>query len=343
MAFSGDKTWGVTRDDIIAAALRKIGEYDSADGVLVPEKTDASLALNAITKEWSAEGIGIWVRQRTILFLSKGQPYYWLGQNPTNDATNRIYHQATADNHFKTATLNIAGIAADTALNITDTAWLDINQQLATKPTSAGSPQIGVRLDDGTIFWSTISSTAAGTVTMAAGLPSAAAIGRRVYVFLTRTSRPIRCLHAYRTDVHGIDTPVMLIGRVNYEQQTNKFSDGDPTQLCFEGMVAERTSSALHSRVLVWPINNSMNVDYLNLITEHYVDDLDSASQNPQFPAEWANALIWNLAAELAFEYGLPVKDRQQLLMVAGSKKANLVNSSDLENASVSLEPDYGR
>jgi hypothetical protein len=343
VAFSGDKTWGLTRDDIIAAALRKIGEYDSADGPSPAEKTDASLALNAITKEWSAEGLGIWVRQRTILFLSKGQPYYWLGPNPNNDTTNLIWHQATADNHFKVAALNTAGVATDTVLNITDTDWRDINNQSATKPTATGPPQIGVRLDDGSIHWTTIASVASGTVTLTTGIPSAAAAGRRVYAFLTRTSRPVRCLHAYRTDTSWIDAPMQLIGRVNYEQQSNKLSSGDPTQVVFEGMVAERTSSALHARVMVWPAQNSMTCDYINLITEHYVDDFDAASNNPQFPAEWANALIWNLAAELAFEYGLPVKDRQQLLMVAGSKKANLVNSSDLENASVSLEPDYGR
>ena len=59
MAFSGDKTWGVTRDDVILAALRKTGEYDSADGPSTAEKTDAALALNTLVKEWAAEGIGI--------------------------------------------------------------------------------------------------------------------------------------------------------------------------------------------------------------------------------------------------------------------------------------------
>ena len=343
MAQSGDKTWGVTRDDIITAALRKIGEYDSADGPSSSEKTDAALALNALIKEWSSEGIGIWVRQRTVLFLNKGQPYYWLGPNPTNDTTNRVYHQACADNHYKEAPLLAAASASATALSITDTTWLDANRQTATKPTATGPPQCGVRLTDGTIHWSTIASVGANTVTLTDALPSGASAGAMVYAFLTRTSRPIRLLAAYRTSTSGIDTAIEITGRVNYEQLTNKLSDGDPTKVVFENYVAERTSSALHSRCMVWPAKNSVNCDRISLITEHYMDDLDSSSNNPQFPAEWANALIWGLAAELSFEYGLPMKDRSQIIGMAEQKKFNLVNAADIENASVSLEPDSGR
>jgi hypothetical protein len=335
VAFSGDKTFSVTRDDLINAALRKLSAYDSAAGAAAYELTDAAFTLNAILKEWAAEGLAIWLRQKTVVFLNRGQPYYWLGPNPANDATNRIYHQACESSLFKEATILATEAAGQTILSIGDTAWLDINQQTATKP-AAG--QIGIRLDDLTIHWTTVSGVGVDTVTVAGALPSQASTGAKVYAFTTRTSRPIRVLQALRRDTSGIDTSVGLIGRNDYEALSSKFSSGEPLQVCFEPMVQEQTSSALHSRIQVWPVDNSLSCDLLLLLTEHYPDDLDASSNNPQFPAEWANAIIWNLASELAPEYGVSDRERAQLDRQAMMKKAVLF-SLETENASVSFAP----
>jgi len=340
MAFSGDKTWGLTRDDIIAAALRKCGAYDSANGATATEIADAATSLNAIIKEWSAEGLGIWLRQKTIVFLNRGQPYYWLGPNPTNSATNRIYHQACADSVYKEAPLSADLAGGATILTIADTAWLDANRQTATKPTATGPPQIGIRLDDLTIHWTTIAAVGTDTVTISAGLPAAASAGAMVYSFLTRTSRPIRCLLAYRTSTDGIDNEVTLIGRTAYEQLSSKYASGEPTQVSFEATITEQTSSALHSMLHVWPVQNSISCDRLGLLTEHYADDMDAAGNNPQFPAEYANALIWNLAAEMADEYDVPPVKLAGIVRRAEVKKANVIAASDMENASLLLQPE---
>lgn len=340
MAFSGDKTWSLTRDDIIAAALRKCGAYDSANGATSAEITDAATTLNAIMKEWSVEGLGIWLRQRTILFLNRGQPYYWLGPNPTNDATNRIFHQACADGVYKEATLSVDEAGGATVLDIGDTAWLDVNRQTATKPTTTGPPQIGIRLDDLSIHWTTIAAVGLNAVTITDMLPGTASAGAMVYSFTTRTARPIRCLAAYRTDINGLDTAISLIGRVSYEQLSNKLADGEPTQLAFEAAITERTSSALHARCNVWPARNSSNCDRISLITEHYADDLDASGNNPQFPVEYANALIWNLAAEMGDEYEVPPVKLARIQRRADEKKYNVIAAADMENASLQLQPE---
>ena len=35
------------------------------------------------------------------------------------------------------------------------------------------------------------------------------------------------------------------------------------------------------------------------------------------FPNEWLNALVWNLADQIAIEYGLPINVRQEIMVKA--------------------------
>jgi hypothetical protein len=338
VAFSGDKTWSVTRDDVISAALRKIAVYDAADGIPAQELTNAATALNALIKEWAGEGLAIWLRQKTILILNYGQPYYWLGPNPTNDTTNRIWHKAYADTEHKENTITADLAAAATVVSVTDANWIDANRKSANKP--AASDQIGIRLDDSTMWWTTASAVGVSNqITLTSGIPAGrtAASGSRIYSFLVKTSRPVRCLQAIRSNTDGIDNEIQLIGRNDYERLTQKTSSGEPNQVCFESFITQQTSNALHSVVRVWPAKHSTSVDKIILITEHYPDDLDNPTENPQFPAEWSNALIWGLAEELSFEYGVDPSTRAQISNKAAQKKAMMFASSDIENAPVSF------
>lgn len=330
MAFSGDKTWGVTRDDIVKAALRKIGSYDAANTPATDEISDAAVALNALVKEWTGQGLGLWLRQRTLLILNPGFQRYSLGPSGTTGTTDNFH--AFADTLLKANTIASDEAAAETVLSIEDDDWVDFQGQTITKPTTGN---IGIRLDDGSIHWTTIAGVGTDTVTLTAALPSAASSGRQVYAYATRTSRPVRVVAAYREDTSGNASEVRLLGRTEYEQLSRKGASGEPLCIHFDPQL---TDAKLH----VWPASNSLSTDKLVLVTEHYSDDLDSASNNPQFPAEWANALIWNLAAELAFEYGKPADLRVQLLQIAGQKKTILFETADVENAAVTFAPERG-
>jgi hypothetical protein len=63
-------------------------------------------------------------------------------------------------------------------------------------------------------------------------------------------------------------------------------------------------------------------------------DDFDAASNNPEFPIEWGNTLIWGLAAELASEYGLPMREIQYLEAKAANRLETMLDY-DVEDASV--------
>jgi hypothetical protein len=43
------------------------------------------------------------------------------------------------------------------------------------------------------------------------------------------------------------------------------------------------------------------------------MNDLNRAQDIPDFPNEWMNTLVWNLADQLAIEYSVPGNHRQEI------------------------------
>jgi len=207
-------------------------------------------------------------------------------------------------------TLRTAGTVTATTLGVTSSSGM------------AAADFIGIKLDDNTIHITT-------------GLASAAANGKKVYAYTTKAERPIKILSAFRRDKNDIDTMVDIIGEDDYFQQSNKKSDGPPIEIWYQPTLTTGTLS-------VWPDNGGANWDRIIMSAQYYPDDFDSASDNPQFPIEWGNTLVWNLAAELASEYGIPEKEQGRLWTVAEFKLSELL-SYDTENASVEFGLEYQR
>lgn len=323
MAFSGSKDFIVTRDDIIKGALRKIGVLDSADAIGAAELSDAALSLNAIVKEWSGEGLALWLRQRNLLFLQPNQQLYTLG--PSGD-------QWTDQRNLFRNTLSADETTGMTVISVADATWKGFQDILTAKPTTGVA---AIRLDNGSMHFTAVTSfVGANIITITTALPSNASTGRNIYVYpaigATTISRPVRLTYAYLQDVYGNASELNMLGRTEYEQLSRKNASGDPVSVFFDPRLT-------NAAISVWPCVPSRINDYIVLVTEHYSDDLDSASNNPQFPAEWANALIWNLALEMSFEYGVDPTTRAQVRNIANEKKITLFDTADLENASVIL------
>jgi hypothetical protein len=65
-------------------------------------------------------------------------------------------------------------------------------------------------------------------------------------------------------------------------------------------------------------------------------------ANNPDFPIEYGNALVWGLAAELGSEYGLPENEQGRLWSIAKHKLETQLDY-DQENADVIFALDYER
>lgn len=299
MAVSGSKNFTVTRTDIIDSAMRKTGVYDPGEEPSAEESADAVLALQVMVKEWATQGIDVPWRETVTLFLQSGTQSYRIGLTGDHATTSYVETTLAANAAASASTLTLTSVAGLTAAD-----------------------NIGIKLNDGTIHWTTI--VVAATTSITTGLASAASSGNAVYAYTTKANRPQKVIYAHRRDSDDQDTPVDPIGDIAYRGLSNKGADG-PVNQCFYQPTLD------NGTLFVWPTGGP---DKLLLICQPLVDDFDSASNNPQFPIEWAGALIYGLASELAPEYGLPLKERNDLMRRAAMKLDALLNY-DVENASV--------
>lgn len=82
MATSGDTTWQLNRDQIIAAALRKVG---FAEGEIpnTNQISYASDALNALIQSWRADGMPVWAMKTLTFSTVAGTQNYEIGVGQT--------------------------------------------------------------------------------------------------------------------------------------------------------------------------------------------------------------------------------------------------------------------
>jgi hypothetical protein len=94
----------------------------------------------------------------------------------------------------------------------------------------------------------------------------------------------------------------------------------------------------------LWPLPTSTEVSAytLQLTYQRPFEGFTAAGETTDFPQEWQNALIYNLAAELAPEYGVPLEDRKMLHGMA-EKHLNTALQAGVEEASFYFMPDRTR
>lgn len=335
MAYTNDKIWTAgsrDADEIIYRALRIVGEFDEGDTATPNELTSARLALNSMIREWSvADGVGLWLRKRCILILNSGKQRYSLGPAGTPGTVDDFHF--FYDTELIEGATELAEAASATQIEVTDTAWVDYAGNAVTKPQVADV--IGIRQDDLTIHWDTVGSIAAGSVTLTTGLDSAAAIGSKIYAYTNRAPRPHGILYTYRESTSGSAAENELVGRREFERLSLKSSSGVPLKVHFDPGLDATTSANNYSTLHVWPVKNPKSYDKLILICEFHPDIITStATDNIQFPDEWASCLAWNLADEIATEYEVGPQTQVIIAAKAREKKENMMWAADREEAS---------
>ena len=104
------------------------------------------------------------------------------------------------------------------------------------------------------------------------------------------------------------DTPLFLVSRENYMALTGKGEFGTPSKLYLD------MSSLTSPAIFLWP---QPDVDTSTDLTQvlHYnaikrLEDFDSGANTPDFDVKWIEAMVFNLAFKLAYEYQLPSRDK---------------------------------
>jgi hypothetical protein len=86
-------------------------------------------------------------------------------------------------------------------------------------------------------------------------------------------------------------------------------------------------------------LNAQTNIE-LHLVAQMPLNDLNNALDIPDFPNEWMNCLMWNLADQLSLEYGVPMNTRQEINQRATSYRTQL-SDWDVESSSTFFAPDF--
>ena len=79
MALSGSYDWTLTRAQVIAGALRKLGVLPSGGTPSTAQTNDGAEALNALVKAFHADGMPVWAITSTTFPVTSGTASYTIG------------------------------------------------------------------------------------------------------------------------------------------------------------------------------------------------------------------------------------------------------------------------
>ena len=290
MATSGSWDYSATAAQIITASAEDIGLIQPGVTLSTAHQTAMLKRLNYLAKQWQgkadmAQGLKIHTRQRVTLFLAKNQQSYLVGPAASDN---------NATTQYGRTTLSAAEEAGQTTLSITATT--DTTTYPGTTVTMTASDKIGIVQTDGTMFWSTISSTGAGpTVVIGTGLDVAAASGAYVYWYTTKAQRFPVLEYAVLRNSDGVDLSMGIYREVaQYESLPNKGQTGDPLQLLIEPL---RLNTRITSDFYPQDVTKQLRLTVL-----YPAEDYDATTDDIAFPQEWFAALEW----ELALRYCVP-------------------------------------
>lgn len=281
MTTSGTYTFTQNRGQIIRRAARLVGAIAAGETPSASINQDFSDALNAMTKRWQATGLHLWTEQEGILFLQPNQAMYTLGA-PTTDHATQTYAQTT---------LTTAASSGATTIVVTSATGI------------ANGYNIGIVLGSGPMFWTTVSGAPSGTtVTLASALTGAANGSAVVVAYQTNIQRPLRVINARRYNfASALDIPMNPpLSRQDYRELPNKLATGTPTQFFYDPQIPA-------GNIYIWPLEVTV-VDAIKFTWMRQLQNFDTDANTPDFPQEWIDTLIFNLAFTMAPEFGVPME-----------------------------------
>jgi len=274
MAVSGSYDYTRTEQQIIRAAMRKIGVLATGETPSSDDYEVCSEALNLLLKAWQNQGIGIWLNQECTLYLQKDTIEYSLG--PSGD-------HWTADPH-KTETSAAADSAATTIVVDSYTGMAD-------------GDYIGIECDDGTLHWSTIDTPASTTITIDDALDDEVSVDAHVYFYTSKAQKPIEILKdtIRKVDSDAHETPIQLISAPQYRAINNKTNEGPVNSVYYDNQLT-------NGKLYVWPEPDDVQ-EFLRMTIRRPISDVDSLAHNVEVPPEFLLALQYNLAIHIAPEF----------------------------------------
>lgn len=152
------------------------------------------------------------------------------------------------------------------------------------------------------------------------------------------TDKPLKIIQGWYRNTQAtpdIDTPVLLVSKQEYNLLGSKFSTGSSNTVFYD---VKTTYGVLY--VYLTPDTSAATNTELHLVAQMPLKDITTALDTPDFPNEWMNCLIWNLADQLSIEYGVPMNHRQEIAIRSKQYRDDMSNW-DVEAYSTFFSPDF--
>jgi hypothetical protein len=304
MALSGSTDFSLTAQSLIKHALKEINVFGVGETLDAEEFNDAKETLNMLLRSWQHSMRFAWLVKDATLFLVSGQQSYDL-YSTGDHCTDSLTETALAADVDSGA----ASITVDSITGITDGGY------------------IGIRLDDGSIQWTTVDGSPSGvTVTLDDALTDDASEDAAVYFYTTRLAVPERILNA-RYDDDTSETPLTEYDQRQYETLIqSKDSTGCPTIYWPKRNIDRMT-------VYVWPVDTETTGKLIMSVLTT-INDIDNVNDSLHLPVHWYRALKYSLAVELSPGYG---RDPSRLLLAMA--ESALMDAKTTQIGDGSIEP----
>jgi hypothetical protein len=312
MTTSGSYDFELDRDELITQAYQYIGAVDIRSAPTTTELTDGGKVLNMMLKGWQTENIYLWLNKKVTLFLEADKETYLLGPSGDN---------FTATSEVVKTEMKVAGVATDATITVDSITDID------------DGDYIGIELDDGTTQWTTVNGDPATyIVTLTTALTSAAAINNYVSTYTTKAQRPLEIIEARSVSASDNEIPLIMISREEYMDLSDKSSNGVVTQFWYDPQLT-------NGRLSVWPTSDDPQ-NKIKATIKYPIMDMDASGDTGEFPPEWTDAIVLNLAVRIAIKTGVPIP--KELKELAGQTKF-LASTFDREQASTFFQPNLER
>lgn len=131
------------------------------------------------------------------------------------------------------------------------------------------------------------------------------------------------------------DIPIYRLNRDDYLNLPNKHLPGVPLQYWFDRQ--------LSPIMVTWPVADSNAINNcIQIYRQRQVSDVGLLSQTLEIPPRWLEAIIWQLAVNLAFE--LPQVAPERISLCSSKAQSALVEAEmeERDNSPVNFAPDIG-
>jgi len=147
------------------------------------------------------------------------------------------------------------------------------------------------------------------------------------------TEKALKITDAVLRDTSNVDTTLMPLTREEWWALSDKTTAGFPTQYYYDPQLSSGNFN-------IWPTPDSTAAGYTIEVTyQRPLEDIDTVTNNIDFPQEWLETIKYGLATRLAPMYGYPVRERQMLYQEYALLLKRVLDF-DAEQESIYFQPD---